>query len=207
MKKILIINAGQEFEHSGGKFNNTITAVTKQFFDTKEEYVAQITNVTEEYDPQEEVKKFVWADVIIYHTPIWWFSVPFGFKKYLDDVFSAGHNTGIYKSDGRSSANPDINYGTGGMLHGRQYMLTSSWNAPAAAFTLPGEFFDQTSVDKGVMFGFHRMNAFAGLSPLKSYHFHDVEKHVQIEKHVSAYTHHLQEVFATENILEESLLN
>ena len=28
--------------------------------------------------------EFVWADVIIYHTPIWWFQVPNGFKKYID---------------------------------------------------------------------------------------------------------------------------
>jgi modulator of drug activity B len=26
------------------------------------------------------------------------------------------------------------------MLGGRKYMLTTSWNAPATAFTLPGEF-------------------------------------------------------------------
>ncbi|MBV8251294.1 MAG: NAD(P)H-dependent oxidoreductase [Chitinophaga sp.] len=207
MKKILIINAGQEFGHSGGKFTNTITDVTKRFFDAKEGYEAQITNVTADYNPDEEVKKFVWADVIIYHTPIWWFAVPFAFKKYLDDVFTAGHNTGIYTSDGRSSANPAINYGTGGMMHGKHYMLTSSWNAPETAFTLPGEFFNQTTVDDGVMNGFHRMNAFAGLAPLKSYHFHDVEKNVQIEKHVSAYTAHLNEVFSNKHVLQAPVLN
>ena len=29
------------------------------------------------------------------------------------------------------------------MLHGRKYMLTTSWNAPKEVFTLPREFFDQ----------------------------------------------------------------
>jgi modulator of drug activity B len=107
------------------------------------------TDVNEDYDPAEEVEKYVWADVVIYHTPIWWFQVPHGLKKYIDVVFTEGHAKGIYHSDGRSSANPAINYGTGGMLHGRQYMVTSSWNAPKEAFTLPNEFFNETSVDDG----------------------------------------------------------
>lgn len=34
----------------------------------------------------------------------------------------------------------------------------------------------ETGVDEGPLFGFHRMNAFIGVKPLKSFHFHDVEK-------------------------------
>lgn len=75
-------------------------------------------------------------------------------------------------------------------------MVTSSWNAPKTAFTLPGEFFNQKSVDEGVLFGFHRMNAFTGMTPLKSFHFHDVEKNANIERDLGAYNQHLQEVFA-----------
>lgn len=44
------------------------------------------------------------------------------------------------------------------MLHEKNSMITSSWNAPKEAFTLPGEFFNQQSVDDVVLFGFHRMN-------------------------------------------------
>ncbi len=92
-------------------------------------------------------------------------------------MFTEGHQTGIYHSDGRSSANPEINYGTGGMLKGKKYLVTTSWNAPTTAFTLPGEFFNEHSVDEGPLFGFHRMNAFTGMQPLESLHFHDVEKY------------------------------
>ncbi|WP_369828762.1 hypothetical protein [Flavobacterium sp. 1] len=43
------------------------------------------------------------------------------------------------------------------MLHGTKYMVTtsSSWNAPNEAFTLPDEFFGETSVDDGSLFGFY----------------------------------------------------
>jgi modulator of drug activity B len=198
MKNVLIINAGQNFGHSGGRFNNTITEQTLAFIAANEHFNIKLTVIAEGYDLKEEVAKFVWADVVIYHTPIWWFQVPNGFKKYIDEVFTAGHNTGIYHSDGRSSDNPEINYGTGGMLHGRRYMLTTSWNAPETAFTLPGEFFQEHSVDEGPLFGFHRMNAFVGMKPLKSFHFHDIEKNADVERDMTAYREHLENIFSLE---------
>ncbi len=94
MKKVLIINGGQNFGHSGGKYNQTIAentlAVLKEFDNVE----VKITNVSENYDKHEEVEKFVWADYIIYHTPIWWFQLPNGLKKYIDEVFTAGHAKG-----------------------------------------------------------------------------------------------------------------
>jgi len=198
MKKIFIINAGQNFGHSGGKYNNTIAKETLSFFDEQENVEVRQTVIAEGYDPKKEVEKFVWADIVIYHTPIWWFQLPHGFKKYIDEVFTAGHQKGIYRSDGRSAENPKINYGTGGMLHGRTYMLTTSWNAPETAFTLPGEFFKERSVDEGALFGFHRMNAFAGMEPLKSFHFHDVEKNADVKRDMAIYRKHLEQVFVSE---------
>lgn len=193
--KIFIINGGQKFGHSGGRFNETIANETLNFFQTKVGFEVRATNINEEYDPTEEVANYVWADVIIYHTPIWWFQLPHGFKKYIDIVFTEGHDKGIYRSDGRSSTNPKINYGTGGMLHGKKYMVTSSWNAPKEAFTLPGEFFNQRSVDDGALFGFHRMNAFTGMKPLESIHFHDIEKNADVEKDLGLYQKHLTKLF------------
>lgn len=195
MKKIFIINAGQNFALSGGLFNKTITETTEKFFNQSEDFIIQTTTIENGYSIEEELNKFNWADFIIYHTPVWWFQIPFNFKKYIDEVFTAGHNKGLYRSDGRKASNPDINYGTGGLMYGKKYMLTTTWNAPAAAFTLPNEFFDQKSVDEGPFFGFHKMNAFIGMTPLKSYHFHDVEKNTNIVKDMRSYTNHLEETF------------
>lgn len=199
MKKIFIINGSQNFAHSGGKFNETVTNWTIEYLKSKN-YEIKTTDIKQDFDLDQEVEKFVWADVVVYHTPVWWFQLPNLFKKYIDDVFTAGHQKGIYKSDGRSRVNPDINYGTGGMLHGRKYMLTTSWNAPATAFTIPGEFFEETSVDDGVMFGFHKMNKFVGMEKLDGFHFHDVEKGATAENIVifkENYTKHLEETFKT----------
>ncbi len=196
MTKIFIINGGQHFAHSGGKFNQTLVQWDKSFFTPDSGFEIQTTDINEPYDVDDEVSKFVWADVVIYHTPVWWFGLPHQFKEYLDTVFTAGHRKGIYYSDGRKRESPEINYGTGGSLHGRHYMLTTTWNAPETAFTLPGEFFHQKSVDEGVMFGFHRMNAFTGMKQLDGFHFHDLEKNAtseRIQDYFERYTFHLSE--------------
>jgi modulator of drug activity B len=193
MKKIFVINGAPKFAHSGGEFNKTLSAWTMTYFQNKG-YEVKYTDINNEYDPAEEVKKYVWADMVIYHTPIWWFQIPNDFKKYIDVVFTEGHQNGIYFSDGRRSANPTRNYGTGGLLQGRKYMLTTTWNAPIEAFTLQDEFFKQHSVDDGVMFGFHRMNAFVGLEPIESFHFYDVMKNPNIEQSEVNYFDHLDKI-------------
>lgn len=199
MKNILIINGGQHFAHSGGRFNETLTEWTAGFFNEKGAEV-KITDINDPYKPAEEVEKFVWADLIIYHTPVWWFQLPYKLKEYVDEVLTAGHKKGIYLNDGRSrsNGNPKLHYGTGGSLQGRYYMLTTSWNAPIESFTLPGEFFEQHDED-AVMFGVHKMNQFIGLAPLESFHFHEMEKGVTPEKIAedkAIYIAHLEKVTA-----------
>ena len=194
MKNIFIINGSHPFAHSGGRFNETLFNNTMDYFDSNENFAVKSTQVGDDYDAKKEVEKFKWADIVIYHTPIWWFQIPFGFKKYIDEVFTEGHQNGIYKSDGRSRTNPDINYGTGGLMHGKKYILTTSWNAPKTAFTLENEFFDQKSVDEGVMFGFHRMNAFTGMELIGTHHFHDMEKNADVPLELENYSGFLNKI-------------
>lgn len=194
MKNIFIINGGHPFAHSGGRFNETLFNTTITYFEQKDNFAVKSTQVGEDYNAKEEVEKFKWADIVIYHTPIWWFQIPFGFKKYIDEVFTEGHQNGIYKSDGRSRTNPDINYGTGGLMHGKKYILTSSWNAPKAAFTIENEFFNQKSVDEGALFGFHRMNVFIGMELLSTHHFHDMEKNADVPMELENYREFLNQV-------------
>jgi len=196
MKNIFIINGGQTFAHSGGLFNNSLTNWTKETFE-EQGFSVRVTSVNDVYDSFDEAENFKWADVIVYHTPIWWFQVPYLLKKYIDEVFTAGHNNGIYSSDGRSRRNPEINYGTGGLMQGKKYMVTSSWNAPDTAFTLPDEFFDQHTPDEGILFGFHKMNQFAGLTRIAGMHFHDLEKNAtpeRVENYRKAYIEHVNKV-------------
>ncbi|MEH3113445.1 NAD(P)H-dependent oxidoreductase [Pedobacter terrae] len=126
---------------------------------------------------------------------MWWMQLPHGLKKYLDEVLNAGRNKGIWTGDGRSSANPKIKYGTGGLLNGKRYIVTTTWNAPATAFTLPDEFFNQTAVDDGILYGFHRMNAFIGLEHIDSFHFHDIVKNGDFDRDIQSYREFLKRNF------------
>lgn len=199
MKNIFIVNGGQHFGHSGGTFNKTVAEWTAGFFNNKGMEI-RITNINDRFDPKTEVENFKWADIIIWHTPIWWFQVPNRLKLYMDEVFTAGYQNGIYQSDGRSHKNPAVNYGTGGLMHGKKYMVTTTWNAPDTAFTLPGEFFDQTSVDEGVLFGFHKAMKFAAMERIDGFHFHDLEKNAtaeRVENYRLKYAQHLALQFSS----------
>ena len=193
---VFIINGGQTFAHSGGMFNNTLTGWTVEVMKEKG-FAYRVTNINDAFDPLAEVENFKWADVIIYHTPIWWFQLPNGMKRYIDEVFTAGHDNGIYRNDGRSRKNPDVNYGTGGLMQGKRYMVTPSWTAPQTAFPLEGEFFDRHTVDEGVLFGFHKMNQFVGMTRIEGFHFHDLEKNAtpeRIAEYHKAYVAHINRV-------------
>ncbi|MDG3582997.1 NAD(P)H-dependent oxidoreductase [Galbibacter pacificus] len=196
MKKVFIINGGQTFGNSKGEFNKTMVDLAATYFAEEKGYEVKVTDINQAYNAAAETKKFIWADIIVYHLPIWWFQVPHKLKEYFDYVFKNGQ---VYNNDGRSSKNPAINYGTGGLLKGRTYMVNTSWNAPNEAFTLPGEFFNETSVDKGVLFGFHRMNAFLDMEPLPGIHFYDVVKNNNVEGEKVKYKAHLDAVFATKD--------
>jgi modulator of drug activity B len=135
MKKILLLNGGKQFAHSDGRLNETLhdaalAHLDRAGFDLKQ------TFIDGGYDAQEEVEKFLWADVIIYQMPGWWMGAPWTVKQYIDEVFTAGHGS-LYASDGRTRSDASQKYGSGGLIHGKQYMLSLTWNAPQQAFDDP----------------------------------------------------------------------
>jgi NAD(P)H dehydrogenase (quinone) len=48
-------------------------------------------------DVKDEMEKFLWADVIIFNFPLWWFSVPAILKGWVDRVFAMGFCYGAGK--------------------------------------------------------------------------------------------------------------
>jgi len=189
--KIFLINGAKKFAESDGRYNAALHDAARQQLDELG-HALQETRIESGYVIENELQKYLWADVVIYQMPGWWMGVPWTVKKYIDEVLSEGKGT-LYANDGRSTANPDKNYGRGGLLQGRSYMLSLTWNAPRAAFDDPEEFFEGRGVD-GVYFPFHKSQQFIGMSALPTFLAADIVKSPNIERDVMAYREHLTRI-------------
>ncbi|CBL91107.1 NAD(P)H dehydrogenase (quinone) [Leuconostoc gasicomitatum] len=130
---ILIINGFEKHVDANGQLNNRLfTEYVRQF---KDKHDTKIT-VIEDYKRIEEINKWLWADLIIIQFPIYWFNVPGALKSYFDDVFAYGIFYGLDYTK----------YGQGGRLFGKKFMLSTTWNAPTAAFNDNNQFFNGMSV-------------------------------------------------------------
>lgn len=192
MKNILLLNGAKQFAHSDGRYNTTMHETALSFFDRAGFDVKQ-TQIDAGYDLAEEVAKYLWADVIIYQMPGWWMGAPWIVKKYLDEVFTEGHGS-LYANDGRTRSDASQKYGSGGLLHGKQYMISATWNAPQQAFDDPTDFFEGKGAD-AVYFPFHKANEFLGLTGLPTFLCVDVMKQPSIEADIERYEAHLAKVF------------
>ena len=193
MKNILLINGAKTFAHSNGQLNDTLTELAQEVLLDLGHQV-QVTRADSEYDAKAEVEKFLWTDTVIYQMPGWWMGAPWTVKKYIDDVFTEGHGS-LYANDGRSRADASKKYGSGGLIHDKNYMLSLTWNAPMDAFNDAEQFFHGVGVD-GVYLPFHKANQFLGMQTLPTFIVNDVIKAPEVEAYMAQYRKHLTQVFA-----------
>jgi modulator of drug activity B len=153
----------------------------------------QTTVVEAGYDPKEEVEKHVWADVVFVQTPVYWMSVPWIGKKYIDEVFTTGLGV-LATDDGRTRSDPSKKYGSGGLMHGKKYMISTTWNAPLEAKEDPAQFFEGKGAD-GVFMWLHKAYQFIGMEPLESFACHDVLKSPDVENDLKRFREHLKNSF------------
>lgn len=191
---ILLLDGGKAFGHSQGRLNHTLHHVAKKTLAGLGHQI-QETVIDDGYTPLLEVEKLLWMDAVIWQMPGWWMGEPWTVKKYVDEVFTAGHGK-LYASDGCHRDSPTKNYGKGGLLQGKQYMLSLTWNAPIEAFTNPHEFFNGQGVD-GVYMHFHKANQFLGMEPLPTFICNDVIKAPDVPAFVARYEAHLKKAFAS----------
>lgn len=192
MKKIFLLNGGKAFAHSHGRLNATLHDIAAGHL-VNAGFGIRTTTIDAGYDIETEIGNYLWADAIIYQFPAWWMGIPWTVKKYLDEVLTAGHGR-IYANDGRSRTHPERTYGSGGLLQGRRYMISTTWNAPEAAFTKPAQFFEGKGVD-GVFFPFHKAQEFLGLCQLPTFLATDVIKAPAVDQTIARYRSHLGAVF------------
>ena len=175
MKKVLIINGHQRYEGiAEGKLTQILIDAALDVFNEKD-FEVQHSVVESNYDVKEELEKFSWAEYILFQYPVYWMGVPWLTKKYIDEIFSGGYGNVTYVNDGRSSKDSSKKYGSGGLLQGKKYMLSFTYNCPSSEFSNKEGFFDGLSLDEANI-ATHKTFQFCGMNALKSYAMHDIFK-------------------------------
>ncbi len=194
MKKALIINAHQEYPFAKGELNKEVAKRIGDFL-RGINYEIKTTTMKDDWDANEEVDKHTWADVVILQSPTNWMGLPWSFKKYMDEVYTAGMFGKMSQNDGRIAEAPKQNYGGGGLMQDTQYMLSLTFNAPKEAFDDENEFlFKGKSVDD-LFFPQHMNFKFFGMKALPTFACFDVMKNPNIEDDFKRLNSHLEKVF------------
>ncbi len=194
MKKALIINAHQEYPFAKGELNKEVSKrIGNHLRDLG--YAIKTTTMKDDWEANEEVDKHTWADVVILQSPTNWMGLPWSFKKYMDEVYTAGMFGKMSQNDGRSAESPKRNYGAGGLMQDTQYMLSLTFNAPEEAFNDKDEFlFAGKSVDD-LFFPQHMNFKFFGMQQLPTFACFDVMKNANIENDFQRLQKHLVAIF------------
>lgn len=192
MKKVLIINAHQTHEFSAGKLNMELVNRMAQQLKAQEYEVK--TSSVEDYDIEHEVNKHVWADIVIIQSPVYWMALPWLAKKYIDEVYMAGVFDGrLCKDDGRTTAEPKKNYGTGGTLNDKKYMFSLTFNAPQEAFDNSTEYLFQGKGVDDLFFWLHCSFRFLAMKSLPTFVCYDVIKNAEIENDFERLENHIEQ--------------
>lgn len=192
MKELLIIHTHQKYEGiSEGKLNKTLANITKHFFE-KQNWNFEETFIEKGYDVKEEVRKHLKADLIIIHTPVFWFNTPWIYKKYADEVFMEGLvSNNMLDGDGRTRLDVSRQYGTGGFLKGKKVFVVATWNAPENCFNDINQLLMEGKKADDVLCNIILNYRFCGFQDLPNYHCFDVVKNPKIKEYIDGYEKHL----------------
>ncbi len=190
---ILLINTHLNYPGwSEGKLNQTFMDFAKTFFIEHGHDVAE-TFVERGYDPDLEIEKHIKADLVILQTPVNWFSAPWIYKKYVDEVFNAGLQSKILLTgDGRTRQDPSKQYGSGGNATGKKFMVSATWNAPKETFDNPDSILFCGKGTDDLFLHITSNYKFAGFDILPDYGIYDIFKNPDITGALEFYKQHLE---------------
>lgn len=194
MQNVFIINAHQPYSFSPGRLNRTLAEMAADQL-AERGYAVRSTDMDREFNVDEEIENHRWADAVIIQSPVNWMGMPWSFKKYMDEVYTAGTDGRLCDGDGRTRKDPSKQYGTGGTLTGKRYMLSLTFNAPADAFNDPGQYLFQGRTVDDLFWPAHLNFIFFGMTPLPTFTCHDVVKNPQIDEDFLRFSTHLREHF------------
>ena len=193
MSNVLIINAHHYYPFSEGKLSAAL--VDKAAIQLAEKgHQTRVISIGETFDVEQELANHQWADIVLLQAPVNWMGVPWSFKKYMDEVYTAGMSGALCNGDGRTEDAPKSNYGTGGTLAGTKYMLSLTFNAPAESFNDKNDFFEGKSVDD-LFFPMHMNFKFFGMAAMETFVCFDVMKNADMENDFKRFEAHLNQHF------------
>lgn len=115
--KILIVTAGYSIFDAKGQLNSFLAYNTERNL-TGKGHIVKVSDVTKDtWSVDREVEKLLWAETVIYITPIMWFNMPAPMVKWLDEVLPYG-KTFIITDE----------YGEGGQVPADNFMIVTSSN-------------------------------------------------------------------------------
>ena len=196
IKTVLLINAHLSYPGwSEGKLNQAFHQVAKDFFTSQSIQVLE-TTVQDGYVPEQEVEKHMEADIVILQTPANWFGAPWTYKKYVDEVFNSGLTSQKFLTgDGRTRTDPTKQYGTGGKMQGKKFMICATWNAPEEAFDNSSQELLQGKSTSDLFLNITSNYRFCGCDTMTGYNCFDIFKNENIAKDLENYQAYLKRVF------------
>lgn len=194
MTRVLIINGHQPYPFAKGELNATLTEKARVWFERNGDDV-RLSRVAEAYDVDTEVANHQWAALVFMQFPVNWMGVPWSFKKYIDEVYSAGMDGRMCQGDGRTAEAPKANCGMGGTLTGTSYMLSVTFNAPREAFDDVSEPFFRGSSVNDLLRPMHLNARFFDMTPLPTFAAFDVMKNPEVAADLARFDAHLDAFF------------
>lgn len=194
-KTVLLINAHLVYPGmSEGKLNKSFFETAKTFFLSKSYQVLE-TKIEDGYDADKEVEKHLQAGIVILQTPVNWISTPWIYKKYVDDVFtSALKSQKLLSGDGRVAGDASKQYGTGGKMKGRKFMISATWNAAEKDFNDESQYLYGSKSPADVFFNVTTNYRFSGYDILPGYNCFDVFHNQHIKQDLDNYPAHLERI-------------
>ena len=194
MSNILIINAHHKYPFAEGRLNGSLVQKADELL-TAGGHTTRVVTIDDGWDVDRELENHQWADIVLLQTPVNWMGVPWTFKKYMDEVYTAGMGGQLCDGDGRNREAPEKQYGSGGTLVGKKYMLSLTFNAPKESFDDAGQFLFQGKGVDDLLFPMHMNFRFFGMEPLPTFACFDVMKNAEVENDFKRFAAHLGENF------------
>lgn len=117
---ILLINGYTPHPDAGGKLTESLVTLSQTALQPTHEI--KLTEVTD-YDSETEYSKFRWAELVLLYFPLYWYAVPWGLKRYIDDVFAVHR---FYDADANGQPVP--------LMTGKQYAYVTTLAAVSETY-------------------------------------------------------------------------